>query len=287
LAKSIKSMLRPRRGKVFIKADSSQAEARVVAVLAKQWELLDVFDRIDIHRRTAALVLGYTNSLILTEAKIPIVDDIPKDGPERFCGKKTRHAGNYKMGKGRFMLEFNTDAQKFEIDINISEWKAGEMIQKFRAADPRLETNFWNDIEECIKSTRVIIDPMGGVRVFNGRMDDDIFKEGYANIPQRTVSHIVQGAALKIEDELFGANNCDDVDGYFIGEKHDELIMEVPENNWEPYAKLLKRHMEVPVDFNTYCSLKRDYVLTIPCDVEMSDTHYGDFHKIKLAAAAA
>ena len=281
LAKDIKSMLRPRKGKVFVKGDAGQAEARVVAVLAKQWDLLEVFDKIDIHRRTAALILGYSPSLDLRPIKLPIIDDMEKDGPERFCGKKTRHAGNYQMGKGRFMMEFNTDAQKFEIDINISEWKAGEMIRKFREADNRLELNFWNDIIEAIKETRCLIDPYGGVRIFNGRMDDELFKEGFANIPQRTVAHLVQGAALKIEDEI-GL----DADGYFIGEKHDELIMEVPENNWEPYARLLKREMTQPIDFSRYCSIKRDYTLIIPCDVEISDTHYGDFRKVKLDVAA-
>jgi hypothetical protein len=109
-------------------------------------------------------------------------------------------------------------------------------------------------------------------------MDESLVKEALANIPQRTVSHVVQGAALKIQDEI----GEDDTEGYFIGEKHDELVMEVPENNWEPYAKLLKKHMETPIDFSTYCSLKRDYVLTIPCDVELSTTHYGDFKKVKL-----
>lgn len=279
LAKDIKSMLKPRKGKCIVKADASQAEARVVAVLAKQWDLLEVFDKIDIHRRTAALVLDLLPTLDLRPIFIPYVDELPKDGPERFCGKKTRHAGNYEMGKGRFMMEFNTDAQKFEINMNISEWKAGQMIRKFREADTRLEENFWNDIKEAIQSTRCLIDPFGGVRIFNGRMDNELFKEGYANIPQRTVSHVVQGAALKIEDEL------QDDDGYFIGEKHDELIMEVPENNWEPYARLLKKHMESPIDFNN-CSIKRDYILTIPCDVEISDTHYGDFRKVKLEKAA-
>lgn len=275
LAKAIKSMLRPRPGKVFIKADSSQAEARVVAVLAKQWDLLEVFDKIDIHRRTAALVLGYNPNLVLTPEYMPIIDDMLKDGPERFCGKKTRHAGNYQMGKGRFMTEFNTDAQKFEIQMSISEWKAGVMIDLFRGADTRLETNFWQDVIDAIDNTRVLIDPFGGVRVFNGRMDDEIYKEGFANIPQRTVSHLVQGAALNIQDDIGWDNN----DGYFIGEKHDELIMEVPENDWQRYALVLKKHMELPIDFSTYCTLKRDYVLTIPCDIEISDTHYGDFRK--------
>lgn len=278
LAKDIKSMFVPRPGKVFIKADASQAEARIVAVLAEDWELLQAFDSVDIHRRTAALLFQYTQKLELgADFKHPIVDALPKDGPERFCGKKTRHAGNYLMGKRRFMMEFNTDAQKFEIPMTVSEWRAGQMLELFHAASPKLKSKFHADIIDALQSTRVLIDPFGGPRIFNGRMDDDLYKEGFANIPQRTVSHLVQGALIKIDEELNG-----DTDGYFIGEKHDELIMEVPEKNWEPYALLLRKYMMQPIDFRTYCSLKRDYVLTIPCDVEISNTHYGDFHKAKL-----
>lgn len=282
LAKAIKSMFIPRPGKVFIKSDASQAEARVVAVLCEDWLLLEAFDKVDIHRRTAGLLFTYTNKLELSaDFKHPVVDFLDKDGPERFCGKKTRHAGNYNMGKRRFMTEFNTDAQKFDIPMTVSEWRAGQMLDLFHAASPKIRAKFHADVRDCIESTRVLIDPFGGVRVFNGRMDEETVKEGFANIPQRTVGHLVQSALINIDEELQG----DDV-GYFIGEKHDELIMEVPENNWQPYARLLKREMELPIDFSTYCSLKRNYKLVIPCDVEISTTHYGKFEKAKFEKAA-
>lgn len=279
LAKDIKSMFIRDPGMVFLKADSSQAEARIVAVLSRDWELLEAFDKIDVHRRTAGLILGYTSRLELSaEFKHPIIDLLPKDGTERFTGKKTRHAGNYKMGKRRFMIEFNTDCQKFGIPMSISEWRAGQMLDLFHSASPKLENTFWAEITEVIKTTRVLIDPFGGPRIFNGRMDDEIFKEGFANIPQRTVAHLVQGAALKIDDELNG-----DKAFMWMGEKHDELIMQVPENNWQPYAKLMRKHMMAPIDFSTYCTLKRDYVLTIPCDIEISNTHLGEGEKVKVA----
>lgn len=278
LAKDIKSMFRPRKGKVFIKADAGQAEARVVAVLCEDWELVEAFDKVDIHRRTAGLLFTYTTKLELSpEFSHAIVDKLPKDGPERFCGKKTRHAGNYNMGNIRFAKEFNTDAQKFDIPMEVSPWRAGQMLELFHGASPKIRSKFHADIKDALDSSRVLIDPYGGVRIFNGRMDDELYKEGFANIPQRTVGHLVQNALVEIDDIL----QDDDV-GYLIGEKHDELIMEVPENNWEPYAKLLKKHMEAPIDFRTYCTLKRNYTLIIPCDVELSDTHYGDFRKVKL-----
>lgn len=275
LAKDIRSMFIPDKGYVILSADSSQAEARVVAVLSEDWDLLEAFDKVDIHRRTAGLIFGYIRTLILTTDKIPVVDIMEKDGAERFCGKKTRHAGNYNMGKNRFMVEFNTDAQKFDINMSISEWRAGEMLNLFHAASPKIRGKFHSDIIECIQSTRTIIDPFGGVRIFNGRMDDEIFKEGFANIPQRTVAHVVQGAGLKIDDEMNG-------DARWVSEDHDSLKMLVPENNWEPYAKLMKKHFEVPVDFRTYCSLKRDYTLTIPCEIELYEKSYAESRKVKI-----
>lgn len=277
LAKDIRSMFIPDKGTVFISADSSQAEARVVAVLAEDWPLLSAFDTVDIHRRTAGLIFGYTKDLILSAGKIDVVDILEKDGPERFCGKKTRHAGNYNMGKGRFMVEFNTDAQKFDISMSISEWRAGQMLDLFHAASPKIRGKFHRDIIDCLQNTRTLIDPFGGVRVFNGRMDDELYKEGFANIPQRTVAHLVQKAALSIDDELNGDSSF-----MWISENHDSLLMQVPANNWEPYAKLMKKHMMTSIDFNTYCSLKRDYVLTIPSDVEFSDTNYAEMRKVKV-----
>lgn len=278
LAKDIRSMFIPDPGMVFLQGDSSQAEARIVAILSEDWDLLAAFDKIDIHRRTAGLILGFTKELNLKDdIFIKNVDDMDKEDPGRFCGKKTRHAGNYMMGSNRFMLEFNTDAQKFDIPISISSWKAGEMLKLFHAASPKLQNVFHRDIISCLESTRTLIDPFGGVRIFNGRMDDSLYKEGYANIPQRTVSHLVQGAALKIDEELNGDNAF-----LWLSENHDSLLMQVPANNWEPYGRLMKKHMQAPIDFRTYCSLKRDITLVIPADIELSDTNYAEMRKVKL-----
>jgi uracil-DNA glycosylase family 4 len=278
LGKDIKSMFIADEGKVIISADASQAEARVVAVLSEDWELLKAFDTVDVHRRTAGLIFGYTQRLELSESfHDVIVDNLPKDGAERFTGKKTRHASNYDMKKHTFMLTFNTDAQKYEINMDISEWKAGQMLELFHAASPKVRGVFHAQIKDCIDSSRLLIDTMGAPRIFNGRMDDSLYGEAYANIPQRAVAHLVQGAALKIDEELNG-----DAEVLWSEEKHDSLTLQAPANNWKPYALLMKKHMETSIDFRTYCSLKRDVDLIIPCEIEVSETNYAEFHKVKL-----
>lgn len=275
LAKDIRSMFIPREGMIFVQVDASQAEARVVAVLAEDWKLLEAFDRVDIHRRTAALMFGYTSKLELSvDFKDEIVDNLPKDGPERFTGKMIRHAGNYNMGKHRLMNEFNINAQKYDIPMEISEWKAGKLLELFHAASPKIKNKFHQDIKDAIDSTRMLIDPFFGIRIFNARMDDEIYKEAYANIPQRTVAHLVQNAAVNSDREFNG-------EATFLVEAHDALVIEAPKNNWEPFARLLRENMQKEIDFNQ-CSLKRDYRLKIPADIEVSDTHYGDFHKVKI-----
>ena len=277
LAKDIRSMFVPDKGKVLLQADGSQFQARVVAVLAEDWDLLKAFDTIDLHRRTAGLIFGYTHELILTPERIPGVDDMEKDGPERFCGKTTRHAGNFDMKEGRFQQEVNTAAQKAGIRLSISKWKAKQMLDAFHRASPKIKGKFHADVQAAIISTRVLIDPFGGVRVFNGRMTEELYKEAYANIPQRTEAHQIQQAALRIYDEVR------DVEGVcFVSENHDSLTMSVPENNWEIYARLMRKELQKPIDFSTYCTLKRDIQLVIPVDVEISDTNYAEFRKVKL-----
>ncbi len=277
LGKDIKSMFIADEGYVILAADASQCQARIVAVLSEDWELLEAFDKVDIHRRTAGLIFGYTNKLELgADFKHPIIDNLPKDGPERYTGKTTRHAGNFDMRKRTFMTTFNTNAQKYEIPMDISEWKAGQMLEVFHAASPKLKNVFWRDIQDALNSTRVLIDPFGGVRVFNGRLDDSLYGEGYANIPQRTEAHLIQKAALAIDEEL-----KDDKGFLWSQEKHDAIYLQAPANNWKPYAELMKKHMETPIDFRTYCTLKRDYDLVIPCDVEISHTHYAAFERVK------
>jgi len=290
LARDIRSMFIPDEGFVFIQGDLSQAEARIVAVLAEDWELLKAFDIIDIHRRTAAIFFGYTKNLVLTPDFIKGVDDLEKDGAERYTGKTFRHAGNYDMGKHTAMVNYNTNAQKYEINTVISEYRAGEHIRKFHEASPNIRAVFHRDIRLALDSSRILINPYGRPREFNGKYEDDLYKEGFAQIPQSTVADTTQSAGISAWDEW----GHDSRIAMFMSENHDALVAQVPLNGWRDYAKSLKRHMERDIDFSTYCTLRRNYTLRIPVDIEVSInpstgrvTNYGEltkWTKIKEAA---
>lgn len=284
LARDIRSMFIPDKDFVFIQGDLSQAEARIVAVLAEDWELLQAFDVIDIHRRTAGLFFGYTGGkLILANTHIPIVDDLTKDGPERFTGKTFRHAGNYDMRKHTAMVSFNTNAQKYEINTSISEWKAGQFIEMFHAASPKIRGIFHRDIKLALDNGRTLITPYGRVRIFHGKYDADLYGEGYAQLPQSTVADTTLNAALAAWDDW----GHDSKISFFVTESHDALVAQVPLKEYPIYSRSLRKHMTRPIDFSTHCTLKRSFILTIPVDIEVSldkdgnVTNYGNLHKAK------
>jgi uracil-DNA glycosylase family 4 len=290
LAKDIRSMFIPDPGTVFIQGDLSQAEARIVAILAEDYTLSKAFDQVDIHRRTAGMFFGFTSFLNLNPEYVAIVDDLEKDGAERFTGKMFRHAGNYDMGKRRAMNEFNVNAQKYEINTSISEWKAGLFIDLFHNASPNIRGVFHRDIRLAIDATRLLVNPYGRPRVFNAKYDDELYKEAYAFIPQSTVADTTAKAALDIEDEFNGDVKLVNLSQYngINSENHDALVAQVPLNNWEAYARVMRKHMIREIDFEPYCTLKRSVKLTIPVDIEVSIdfktgnvTDYAQLNKVR------
>lgn len=283
----IREFIVPDKGFVFVQIDKSQAEARVVAVLSEDWELLDAFNRIDIHRRTAALIFDYTNILDLSDV-CPIADKIGKDSSERFMGKKTRHAGNYNMGKNRFMKEVTADAKKFGIDIKVSEWKAGQILDKFHSASPRIRNVFHRDIKTAINETRVLVNPFGRFRMFLDRMGEELYKEAFAHIPQSTVHDALTQAWLRVDDHergsltpLLGSKEWLDYGTEWLMEAHDALLFQCREDEVDDICRMLKKEIEKPISFRS-CSLKRDVDLVIPMDIEIGYENLKELKKYKL-----
>lgn len=270
----IRTMLVPDNGYVFLAMDKSQAEARVVAVLCEDWELLNAFGKIDIHRRTAGLVFDLVNSIELQPiCSNPEVDAIGKDSGERFVGKKTRHSGNYDIGAETFHRDASSEARKFGIKIDFSEWKAGQALDKFHEASPKIRGVFHRDIKFHIETTRTLVNPFGRVRRFLDRMDHKIFREAYAFIPQSTVHDDITSGGMKAKDRLQGIR--------FVKEDHDSFTLLAPVNEVEKVAKVMKEECEKEIDF-MQCTIKRDIKLIIPVDFEVGEKNYRDMVKLKI-----
>ncbi len=270
----VRKMLVPDDGYVFLSIDLSQAEARVVAVLSEDWELLKAFDTIDIHRRTAGIVFDMVNSLELTKICSNIeVDKLGKDSGERFLGKKTRHAGNYDMGPERHHADAHSEARRAGIKLDLSEYKAKRNLEKFHEASPKVRGVFHRDVKFWVDRQRHLVNPYGRIRFFLDRHGEEMYREAYAQIPQSTVHDTLTLGAMNAKEELQGLR--------FIEEKHDSLKVLAPKGEVESIARVMKKHIEIPIDFN-YCTLKRDIQLVIPCDFEVGVSNYFHMEKLKV-----
>lgn len=270
----MREMFYPDKGYVFLGVDLSQADARVVAVLSTNYELLHKVDNVkgyDMHWEVAEWVYG----------SISAEEKANKDDPRRFIGKKGRHATNYDMQKRRFMMEANKEAKKAGVNLTISEWKAGQILDAIHKNEPKLRQVFHKEIKAIIDESRTLINPFGRIRQFFGRFESDYEKEevyrvAYSFIPQSTVADRLKTAGLAVKREY--------PDLRFIIESHDAFTVLCPVNEIERVARLFKKYLEQPIDFRKYCSIKRDYDLVIKADFEVSDTDLKHMTKYKLAS---
>ena len=257
-------------GYVFVEIDSSQAEARVVALLGTDDELLTLFNTTDVHKLTSSMIFNVSTNMVTKEL--------------RFVGKTTRHAGNYDMGKRRLMQIVNTDAKKYHIDIQISEWRAGQILDAFHAFSPKIRNVFHREIVQALRDNdRVLVNPFGRRRQFFGRFDHELEKEAYAQIPQSTVADNTKRALLQIRDRTAGDVR---IWGKFsltsgvCAEAHDALVALVKETEIDTYLEIAIPAFETPIDFSQ-CTLPRGE-LVIPAEAQVG-ANYKDLKAYELA----
>lgn len=258
LGKDVPSMFIPDDGWCFIEGDGSAAEARVVSVLAQDWEALEVMNKKvfrinrfdqkdDIHSLTAVVCAGKD------------FEEITEQDREN-KGKRPRHAGNYDMGAFRLALM-----------IHYSLSLCSAILAKFHSDSPKIRAIFHATIRSMIDSGTPFFTPQGRRRDFLDRRTESYYKESYSHFPQAVVSDHTKGTLIETAHVK---------DFRPIVEKHDGLTYLAPIPRREEYALLLKEKLERPIDF-TLGSIPRDIQLVIPAELSYSETNWGDMKKIK------
>lgn len=262
---------------IFVQADSSQAEARVVALLADDERTLALYDTNDIHALTASWFFGGSESDY--SKKI-----LGYEHPIRFAGKTLRHAGHLGAGKRRASIELNTQARKYKIPISISEQDSERALLIFHGKSPRIQQVFQAQVIEALKRNRTLVAPLpygvsaaiGGKRTFFERMGDELFRQGFSYIPQRAVSDNTKAAGIRIKERIPTIK--------IVMEAHDALLFSIPLSKINAWVPIIKEEMERPIDFSR-CTLPR-HELIIPCDIE-TGKNYRDLKKFKDIALIA
>jgi DNA polymerase I-like protein with 3'-5' exonuclease and polymerase domains len=128
----LKKALKAPPGYVVIDCDSSQIEARTLAWLAGQWDLVEAFEKgEDVYKIMASSIYGVPAEAV-TDA-------------QRFVGKTTILGAGYGMGPTKFQAQLKT------FNVELSEDECKRIIAVYRETYPHIP-KLWRDTGDALES---------------------------------------------------------------------------------------------------------------------------------------
>lgn len=226
-------------GKVLFYVDLSQAEARVVAYLARCESLIELFSSgRDIHKENAERFFGYY------------------DEDKRTAVKRIVHGSNYGEGPDRIIKVAAADG----IRLSWSDVTKGQ--ESYFTLYPEIKEVWWADVRRDLKY-RVLTTPLGWKRQFFGRWENvTFFNEALAFQPQCTVGIIGEMgmlAASKVPDAEILLN------------QHDAVVGLCDEDKINTVLPAVQQAMHIPIDI-----YGRE--LVIPSDAKVG-RNWGDYNE--------
>lgn len=224
----VRDALVPDAGEVFLEADLSQAEARVVALLSEDQQLIENWrNGWDAHVWTAGKIFGIAESAV-TPA-------------QRYLGKRSRHALNYGEGPNKFWRVVNSDADVTGVSITLTEAK--RIHAQYHALHPNLDRVWWNRVERTLLERGWLESCFGARCNFNPRIDElgaldpETLRAAVAWEPQHTVSRITKMALLDMWRTEAG-------NGWrVLHEQHDSILLGVNRHRVHHAVRALARAM--------------------------------------------
>jgi len=237
------------RGHVIIDCDSSQIEARVLAWLAGQTNVLKKFEeKEDVYRYMAAQMFG----------KAP--EEI--DNEERFIGKTTVLGAGYGMGGIKFQAQLATMGKNIDVDT------CKFFIRQYRAANPQI-ASWWNHLTSVLESMvhnkpadvdrqgLMVLEPFTGISLPNGLMQNypELTRHSNGDFTYKTRMGVNKIYGGKVAENL-----CQAVARCIIGEQmiqieklfrvvltvHDAIACVVPEDDADYAKEYIEACMRMP-----------------------------------------
>lgn len=166
----------PDSGKLLGEFDFSSAENWIVAYLSRDTEMIQVL-------RQGKKFKVYVASILFNKPYEQVTEN------EAAIGKMVGHAMSYGMTAFKLASELPTSIVEAKRLLSI-------MHNRF----PKI--GVWHrEVQATLSKTRYLKTPIGRIRQFMGRWNQDLHKEAYAHIPQSTVSDLLLQQALLLPSE--------------------------------------------------------------------------------------
>jgi DNA polymerase I len=227
LGRRIRRAFVPDEGNVFVAADYSQLELRLLAHVTHDEHMLDAFrNNEDIHERTARLVFKAKTKEQLKEAR-------------RFAKIVN------------FAIAYAVEPFGLSQRVGISRKEAKQVIDDYYETYSGVR-RFMERVPEETRETGVVrsiygrIRPIPAINDRNGQVRARAEREAI-NMPiQGSASDIVKIAMLKVDEAL----RREGLKAQTVMQVHDELLIEAPRAEAERVAAILKREMETAVELD-------------------------------------
>ena len=227
MGKKLRKVFIPENGKIYIDADYSQIELRVLAHMSQDKHMIEAFEKgEDIHKQAASKVLHKP------------IEEVTKE--ERSSAK----AVNFGIVYG--ISDFGLAEQ-----LNISRKLAKTYIEQYLNEYSGIKEYMNNIVEEATKN--------GYVKTLFGRrryikelssknyMVREFGKRAAMNTPiQGTAADIMKIAMIKVFNEIKNRN----LKSKIVLQVHDEMMIEAPLNEKEEIIKIIKDSMENAINLN-------------------------------------
>ena len=225
LGKRVRKAFKPEEGKVYIDADYSQIELRVLAAISEDEHMIQAFkEGVDIHKQAASKVF-----------KTPIYE-VTKEQ------RSNAKAVNFGIVYG--ISDFGLGNQ-----LGISRKKAKQYIDEYLEQYSGIK-NFMDNITEEAKEQGYVETLFHRRRYIpelnsNNYMVRQFGARAAMNTPiQGTAADIMKIAMIKVYKEIKDRK----LKSKIILQVHDEMMIEVPENEIEEIKEILKTSMETAVE---------------------------------------
>lgn len=223
--REIRKAFVPKEGYVFVDADYSQIELRVMASISEDDALIEAFNSSkDIHSITASQVFCVE--------------------PEEVTPELRRRAKAVNFG-----IIYGISSFGLGEDLGISRSEAKEYIEKYFVTYSKVKS-YLDSCVETAKKDGYVRTLMSRIRPIPELSSSNFMQRSFGervamNSPiQGTAADIIKIAMVKVSDELKARG----LKSRLILQIHDELLIEAAEDEKEEVAELLKRNMENAVE---------------------------------------
>ncbi|HEX6185866.1 MAG TPA: DNA polymerase I [Pyrinomonadaceae bacterium] len=227
LGRRIRRAFVPDEGNVFVAADYSQLELRLLAHVTHDEQMLDAFRKDeDIHERTARLVFGAKTKEELKEKR-------------RFAKIVN------------FAIAYAVEPFGLSQRVGISRKEARQVIDDYYKTYAGVR-RFMEEVPEKAREAGLVrsiygrIRPVPTINDRNGNIRARAEREAI-NMPiQGSASDIVKIAMLKVDEALRSAG----LKAQMVMQVHDELLVEAPQDEAQRVKEILCRQMETAVELD-------------------------------------